>query len=145
MLESEWVFSLGGDGALDALDGKLDVLQACATVWRMTRRQTIRRAVRLPLSLGRRLPALSADVSRGGFQAELPQVFLPGSKVHGYFLVGEGEVPFRGTVAWAEAGNPQLSIFSRIGVRFDAVPEGLKPLFSKADRRTRRLKPRAMK
>jgi hypothetical protein len=111
----------------------------------MTRRQTIRRAVRLPLSLGRRLPALSADVSRGGFKAELPQVFLPGSKVHGYFLVGESEVPFRGTVAWAEPGNPQLSIVSRIGVRFDAVPEGLKPLFSKVDSRPRRLKPRAMK
>ncbi|MBL8940891.1 MAG: hypothetical protein JNM69_40485, partial [Archangium sp.] len=52
-----------------------------------TRRTSLRRALRLPLSLGRRLPALTADVSRGGFQAELPQVFLPGSKVHGFFLV----------------------------------------------------------
>ena len=111
----------------------------------MMRRQTIRRSVRLPLSLGRRLPALSADVSRGGFQAELPQVFLPGSRVDGYFLVGEGEVPFSGTVAWAQPGNPQLSVFSRIGVRFDVVPEGLKTLFAKVDRRPRRLKPRAKK
>jgi hypothetical protein len=107
------------------------------------RRQTIRRSVRLPLSLGRRLPALSADVSRGGFQAELPQVFLPGSKVHGYFLVGEAEVPFFGTVAWAQAGNPQLSVFSRIGVKFDAPPEGLRPLFARGDARTRRLKTRS--
>lgn len=107
-----------------------------------TRRQTIRRSLRLPLSLGRRLPALSADVSRGGFQAELPQVFLPGSSVHGYFLVDGVEVPFKGTVAWAQAGNPQLSVYSRIGVQFDQVPEGLKPLFSQADSRSRRIKPR---
>jgi hypothetical protein len=107
-----------------------------------TRRQTIRRSIRLPLSLGRRLPALSADVSRGGFQAELPQVFLPGSSVHGYFIVDGAEVAFRGTVAWAQAGNPQLSIYSRIGVQFEQVPEGLKDLFSQGDSRARRLKAR---
>ncbi len=109
----------------------------------MMNRQTLRRSLRLPLSLGRRLPALTADVSRGGFQAELPQVFLPGSKVHGYFLVGETEVPFAGTVAWAEAGNPQLSVYSRIGVRFDETPAGLKPYFSAHDALPRRIKPRA--
>lgn len=111
----------------------------------MTRRQTIRRSIRLPLSLGGRLPALSADVSRGGFQAELPQVFLPGSRVHGSIVVGEEKVPFSGTVAWAQPGNPQLSVFSRLGVRFDSVPEGLKPLFAQVDRRPRRLKARAKK
>jgi hypothetical protein len=110
-----------------------------------TRRQTLRRTLRLPLSLGRRLPALSADVSRGGFQAELPQVFLPGSKVHGFFLVGEREVAFRGTVAWAEAGNPQLSLHSRMGVSFDALPDGLAALLSRQDRRPRKLKPRVKK
>lgn len=110
-----------------------------------TRRQTIRRSIRLPLSLGRRLPALSADVSRGGFQAELPQVFLPGSKVHGFFLVGEAEVGFRGTVQWAEAGDPQLSIYSRIGVSFDALPEKLDALLKVQERRPRKLKTRAKK
>jgi hypothetical protein len=105
-----------------------------------TRRETLRRSLRLPISLGRRLPALTADVSRGGFQAELPQVFVPGSKVHGYFLVDETEVSFKGTVAWAEAGNPQLSIYSRIGVAFEEVPEGLKPLFAAQDVRPKRLK-----
>lgn len=109
------------------------------------RRQTLRRSLRLPLSLGRRLPALSADVSRGGFQAELPQVFLPGSKVHGFFLVGDAEVAFTGTVAWAEAGNPQLSIYSRIGVRFDALPEALSTLLTAEERRPRKLKLRAKK
>jgi len=98
--------------------------------------------MRLPLSLGRRLPALTADVSRGGFQAELAQVFLPGSKVHGYFLVDDAEVAFQGTVAWAEAGNPQLSVYSRIGVTFDHTPEGLKACFAQHDARPRRLKKR---
>jgi|GEM_PF-946286 hypothetical protein len=110
-----------------------------------TRRHTLRRTLRLPLSLGRRLPALSADVSRGGFQAELPQVFLPGSKVHGFFLVDSTEVAFRGTVAWAEAGNPQLSIYSRIGVQFDVLPERLEALLTAQDRRPKKLKARAKK
>ncbi|GMU59203.1 MAG: hypothetical protein AMXMBFR34_09660 [Myxococcaceae bacterium] len=104
------------------------------------RRKTLRRTIRLPLSLGRRLPALTADVSRGGFSAELPQVFLPGSQVHGFFLVGEAEVPFKGTVAWAEAGNPQASVFSRIGVRFDGWPQGLQALFAQHDARRKKLK-----
>ncbi len=110
-----------------------------------TRRRTLRRTLRLPVSLGRKLPALSADVSRGGFQAELPQVFLPGSKVHGYFLVGDLEVPFKGTVNWAEAGNPQLSLYSRIGVSFDALPDALASLLSAEDSRPKKLKARAKK
>ena len=101
-------------------------------------RQTIRRSLRLPLSLGRRLPAISADVSRGGFQAELPQVFLPGSKVHGYFLVEEAEVPFTGTVAWARAGDPHASVYSRIGVTFDTPPAGLKGTFAAGEKKPRR-------
>lgn len=110
-----------------------------------TRRQTLRHTLRLPLSLGRRLPALTCEVSRGGFQAELPQVFLPGSKVHGYFLVDTREVAFRGTVAWAEAGNPQLSLYSRVGVTFDVLPDGLSSLLAAQDRRPKKLKPRAQK
>lgn len=110
-----------------------------------TRRNALRRSLRLPLSLGRRLPALTADVGRGGFQAELPQVFLPGSKVHGFFLVNETEVAFRGTVAWAEAGNPMMSIFSRIGVQFDQLPEALSDVLDRHDARPKKLKPRAKK
>ena len=105
-----------------------------------TRRTTLRRTFRLPLSLGRRLPALTADVSRGGFCAELPQVFLPGSRVDGYFLVDDAEVPFKGQVSWAVPGNPMASVFSQIGVRFDAMPEGLKELFHSLEKRPRRLK-----
>lgn len=104
-----------------------------------SRRTSLRRALRLPLSLGRRLPALTADVSRGGFLAELPQVFVPGSKVDGYFLVDGQEVPFRGHVQWASPGNPQLQLYSRIGVRFDETPKGLEPLFRSADAKPRRV------
>ncbi|MBS1150640.1 MAG: PilZ domain [Myxococcaceae bacterium] len=105
-----------------------------------TRRTTLRRSLRLPLSLGRRLPALTADVSRGGFSAELPQVFLPGSQVDGYFLLDDQEVAFRGWVAWAIPGNPQASVFSQIGVRFNEVPEGLKGVFTRLEKRPRKLK-----
>jgi PilZ domain len=104
-----------------------------------SRRSTVRRSFRLPLSIGGKLPALTADVSRGGFQAELPQVFMPGSVIHGYFLVNDSEVHFRGKVEWAEPGNPQLSVFSRIGVCFDEMPNGLEPLFQKAEARPRRV------
>ncbi len=105
-----------------------------------TRRTSLRRSFRLPLSLGRKLPALTADVSRGGFSAELPQVFMPGSQVDGYFLLDDKEVAFRGWVAWAIPGNPMASVFSQIGVRFDTMPEGLKELFHKLEKRPRRLK-----
>jgi hypothetical protein len=107
-----------------------------------TRRETLRRSYRLPLSLGRKVPALTADVSRGGFSAELSQVFLPGSTIDGYFLVDGDEVTFKGHVVWAQAGNPMLSLSSRIGVRFDGTPEGLKKLFMKLDSRPRKLKAR---
>ena len=105
-----------------------------------TRRTTLRRSLRLPLSLGRKLPALTADVSRGGFCAELPQVFLPGSQVDGYFLHDDKEIAFRGWVAWAIPGNPMASVFSQIGVRFTEVPEGLKGILAKLEKRPRKLK-----
>jgi len=122
----------------------MDPPQRCDTVSRMTtRRHSLRRGLRLPVSLGRRLPALTADVSRGGFMAELPQVFLPGSRVHGFILVNDAEVPFHGTVAWAEPGNPMASVYSRMGVRFDALPDALVPLFTVSEGKKKRFKLKA--
>ena len=109
-----------------------------------TKRRTLRKTHRMALSLGRRLPALTADVSRGGFAAELPQVFMPGSKVDGFFLVNESEVPFHGTVQWAVPGDPQASIFSRIGVRFDKTPPGLVPVFRALEKSPKRLRAAAL-
>jgi hypothetical protein len=88
----------------------------------------IRRRRRLPLTLGGRLAAVTAEVSETGFSAEMMQVFLPGSKVHGTINCGDRELPFRGVVSWAEPGHPHLSIASRFGVRFTAEVEGLSEL-----------------
>lgn len=104
------------------------------------KRNTIRRTIRLPLSFGRRLPAITADVSRGGFLAELPQLFVPGSQLDGYFLVDDQEVPFAGTVTWAEAGNPQAQVYSRVGVRFRELPRALEKIFSELDGRKKRVR-----
>src|SRR5688572_5599881 len=85
----------------------------------MTQRRSLPRVHRrLPVSLGGKLPALTADVSPEGFKVELPQVFVPGSLVHGFVLDGGKEVPFQGEVSWAQPGNPMASVMSEMGVRF---------------------------
>jgi PilZ domain len=92
----------------------------------MTSERAVRRDLRrLKVHLGGRLHAFTADVSPSGFCAELMQVFLPGSLVHGTIEVGAESYPFRGEVAWARPGNPMASVRSRIGVRFLTVPDEL--------------------
>ncbi len=86
---------------------------------------------KLPVFLGGRLAAVTADVSKTGFAAEMPAVFLPGSFVHGTVLVEGTEYPFRGTVKWAKAGNPLTSVRSRFGVAFSEIPAELTKLLSK--------------
>jgi hypothetical protein len=90
---------------------------------------------RLNVSLGGRLPAITADVSAGGFCAELPYVFLPGSMIHGSIAFGEREVPFKGKVTWARAGDPQMSPFCRFGVRFTEIPTDFSSFFEKPEDR----------
>jgi len=80
------------------------------------------------VSLGGRLAAMTVNVSSSGFRIELPQVFLPGSKVEGFVLNGEEELPFVGEVTWAKPGNPQLSLYSAMGIRFVQVSPKLKEL-----------------
>ena len=84
---------------------------------------------RLAIMLGGRIPAVTAEVSDRGFSAELPQVFLPGSKVHGHLAIGERELPFKGEVTWARPGNPSLSVRSRFGVRFTELAPEFHELF----------------
>ncbi len=97
------------------------------------RRHSTRTPLRLPVSLGGKLPALTADVSEEGIRAELMMhVFLPGSKIHGYVLHGEQELPFRGEVTWAQAGNPQASLQSEVGVRFTELSPELAALLRSA-------------
>ena len=89
------------------------------------RRLALRRRRRLPVTLGGRLAAVTAEVSETGFSAEMGEVFVPGSAVHGTINCGDRELPFRGIVSWAEPGHPRLSIASHFGVRFTAEVEGL--------------------
>lgn len=80
-----------------------------------------RQSHRFGVVLGSKLPAMTADVSLGGFCAEMPAVFLPGSVVDGKMEVGEDVVPFRGVIAWARPGTGQHRSMSRFGVRFTQV------------------------
>ena len=90
-----------------------------------------RQVRKLPVFLGGRVAAVTADVSRSGFAAEMPAVFLPGSFVHGTVVVEGAEYPFEGEVKWARAGNPRTSVRSRFGVRFTRLPGELAALLSK--------------
>lgn len=97
----------------------------------MTQQREQRHHRKLPVFLGGRVSAVTGDVSRNGFSAEMPAVFLPGSFVHGTVMVEGTEYPFEGTVKWAKPGNPLASVRSRFGVRFTRIPEGLKALLTK--------------
>lgn len=90
---------------------------------------------RLTVSLGDRLPALTADVSAGGFCAEMPQVFVPGAPVHGTILLGTQEVPFKGEVTWAKPGDPRANTRSRFGVRFTEVSPQFQEFFRNPEAR----------
>ena len=90
---------------------------------------------RMTVALGDRLPALTADVSSGGFCAEMPQVFLPGAKVHGTLHFGAQEVPFKGEVTWAKPGDPRANTRSRFGVRFTEVSADFAEFFRRPEAR----------
>ena len=84
---------------------------------------------RLKISLGGKLPAYTADVSPGGFAAEMMQVLRPGTTVHGAITLCEREFPFTGEVTWAQAGDPRMSVRGRIGVRFTGIDNDFFVLF----------------
>ena len=77
---------------------------------------------RLKISLGGRLPAFTADVSPGGFSAELMHVLRPGTTVHGTIALADQSFDFTGQVTWAQAGEPRMSLRGRMGVRFTGIP-----------------------
>lgn len=101
----------------------------------MTIRKDARVSLRLPISIGRRQAALSADVSDGGFRLETPTLLTPGSRLDGYVLHGDKELLWTGEVAWAHAGNPMASTWHEIGVRFTWVSPGLRALISMKKKR----------
>jgi hypothetical protein len=101
----------------------------------MTNRQDTRVNLRLPISIGRRQAALSADVSHGGFRLETPSLLSPGSRVEGFVLHGDKELSWKGEVTWARAGNPMASTWHEVGVRFTWVSPGLRALISMRKKR----------
>ena len=80
-----------------------------------------RQRKRLKISLGGKLPAFTADVSPGGFAAEMMQVPRPGTTVHGSITLCQQEFPFTGEVTWALAGEPRMSLRGRVGIRFTGI------------------------
>lgn len=111
-----------------ALKNNCQSRKTCDAVYMTPQERSTRHSRRLPVSLGGRLAAMTLNVSRSGFRIEMPQVFLPGSQVHGYVMDGVEEIPFRGEVAWAQPGNPQRSLLSVMGIRFASISERLSRL-----------------
>ena len=103
----------------------------------MPTRHSKRVPVRLPVSIGRKMAALSSDVSEEGFCLEVMRPLAQGSLIDGYVLHGERELEFKGTVAWVEPANPQATHWSRIGVSFTSMSPGLRALLSLEKRRKR--------
>ena len=87
----------------------------------MNRRFIPRQRRRLKISLGGKLPAFTADVSPGGFAAEMMQVPRPGTTLHGCITLDGREFPFTGEVSWALAGDPRMSVRGKVGVRFTGI------------------------
>lgn len=96
----------------------------------MTLRKESRLAFRLPVSIGRRAAALSADISDSGFCLETTGTYTPGQEVTGYVLHGHKELTWTGRVAWVRAGDPMMSTWHRLGVSFTSVSPGLRALLS---------------
>lgn len=74
-------------------------------------------------------PAFTADVSPGGFAAELMRVPRPGTTVHGKLTLGGRTFAFTGLVRWAKSGDPRLSVRGRVGVRFTGIANEFYTLF----------------
>ncbi len=81
----------------------------------------IRRRIKVKLGA---VTIFTADVSPGGFCAEIMRAPTPGAVITGSVYVGEKELPFTGKVAWAKAGDARMNMRGRFGVRFDKpIPE----------------------
>jgi hypothetical protein len=74
------------------------------------------------MSLGT-TPTFTADISTGGFCVEILRTPAPGTPVTGTIRFGDDELAYAGTVVWARAGSPNLSIRGRVGVRFTSLSE----------------------
>lgn len=97
----------------------------------MTQRLLPRLRRRLKLSMGGRLPAYTADVSPGGFAAEVMRVPRPGTPVQGCVTIEGKELEFTGQVTWALLSEPRLGVRGKFGVRFTGIPNAFFEAFSR--------------
>ncbi len=81
----------------------------------------VRRRIKVRLGA---VTLFTADISEGGFCAEIMRAPQPGSAIQGTITVGDKELPFTGKVAWAKPGDARMGVRGRFGVRFDVtLPE----------------------
>ncbi len=95
------------------------------------RRFLPRQRRRVKIALGGKGPSFTADVSPGGFCAELMHVLRPGGPVHGSLQLSGASYDFTGVVSWAKAGDPRLCVRGRIGVRFTGISNDFFTAFSR--------------
>ena len=91
---------------------------------RILGRQRRRFKVQLGMASG-----FTADVSAGGFCAELMRVFPKGTAVKGTIVVDGREYDFSGRVAWAKQGDFRQNLRGRMGVAFTDAPDELRHIF----------------
>lgn len=103
----------------------------------MPTRRLKRFPLRLPVSVGRKMAAISTDLSADGFCLEVMTAPEKGAEIDGYVLLGEKELEFEGRVSWVEPANPQLSHWAKIGVQFKWLSPGLRALLCLEARRKR--------
>ena len=84
---------------------------------------------RLRVSVGP-TPLFTADISAGGYSAEILRTPAPGTPVAGIIRLVDSEVRYAGEVVWAKAGSPRLNLRGRIGVRFTSIPDSAAKLLS---------------
>jgi hypothetical protein len=84
-------------------------------------RSSPRHKRRFRVSLGP-TPLFTADVSAGGFSAEILRAPAPGTPVVGTLRLADAEVNYAGEVVWSRPGSPRLNLRGRIGVRFTSLP-----------------------
>jgi hypothetical protein len=75
---------------------------------------------RLRVEMGTLTPIFTADVSAGGFSADMMRPPKLGSQLHGKIQVGSQTYLFTGQAIWTKAGS-QLSDQGRVGVRFTGI------------------------
>lgn len=75
---------------------------------------------RLRVALGRHV-VFTADLSPGGFCAELLHPLDPGQPVSGSISLAAKDFPFTGEVVWSRPAHPRMRALGRIGVRFTSI------------------------